>query len=692
MTMKIAPTSEKVQTPARPGASSGDIDRPLFELQKIAAPLVPETEFNPLVSYFPNAYENLPTDIPAAQFIASIKGGQHKKLVEEIRERFQRALARGVDYAKAKRAVDTHKKKLPCVSFAGILPMRDKNATPQFTGLFQADLDLLGDRLSEIRGTLMADPHVYAQYVSPTGEGLKAIYRVPICRSADEYKLVFAAVSARVQDLAGVEIDKLENFTCLCFASHDPDAYLNPNAVELPVGFSQPAEMNPPLPTPKTFGRNYTESRRAVAERVLGAVEWHTYVLGDCHCPGEAQHTAGEKPHECQIHLDGPPTIHCLHKSCEAAVAEVNSRLRSEIGKAERPAIPKSNRAGIAGEYLGPEPEPEQADLPPIIDAADFLAQSLPIPPELVAGILHQGSKLALGGSSKAFKTWILLELGVAVATGTDWLGHHTTQGKGLYVNFEIQPAPMQRRIAAVARAKGVELKLGALQFWNLRGHAAGFRTLIPKIIERCRAENFALIILDPIYKLYGGTDENAAGDVAELLNSLERLTVETGAAVAYGCHFAKGNAAGKEAQDRISGSGVFARDPDSLLIFTKHEEPDAFTVEPILRNFAPVEPFVVRWQFPLMETDEALDPADLKQPAGRKREHDPVKLLAVIANNDAANPISTSKWARLAEIPRKTLTDYLAEMRHKNWIKTIGEGSHAKQAITNEGKAILNK
>jgi hypothetical protein len=32
------------------------------------------TEFNPLVSYFENAYENLPIDIPAAQFIASIKG------------------------------------------------------------------------------------------------------------------------------------------------------------------------------------------------------------------------------------------------------------------------------------------------------------------------------------------------------------------------------------------------------------------------------------------------------------------------------------------------------------------------------------------------------------------------------------------------------------------------------------------
>lgn len=38
------------------------------------------------------------------------------------------------------------------------------------------------------------------------------------------------------------------------------------------------------------------------------------------------------------------------------------------------------------------------------------------------------------------------------------------------------------------------------------------------------------------------------------------RLTVETGAGVAFGSHFSKGNQIQKESIDRISGSGVFAR------------------------------------------------------------------------------------------------------------------------------------
>jgi len=322
----------------------------------------------------------------------------------------------------------------------------------------------------------------------------------------------------------------------------------------------------------------------------------------------------------------------------------------------------RSYKAGSTAEaYLNSEPAERPTDaaaLPDLIDAAALIAQPIAPPPELVAGVLHKGSKLVFGGNSKSFKTWCLLALAIAVATATDWLGFLTCQGKVLFLNFEIQPHPWQQRILTVAKAMGVTIEPGQITLWNLRGHAADFRQLIPKIIERARAENFALIVLDPIYKLYGNTDENSASNVALLLNALEQLATETGAAIAFGAHFAKGNAAGKEAIDRISGSGVFARDPDSLLIFTKHETDDAFTVEPILRNFAPVKPFVVRWKFPLMHRDDDLDPHRLKQAGGRPtkfREDDLLALLPPegLATRDwltaaAAKNISERSYYRL--------------------------------------------
>lgn len=332
----------------------------------------------------------------------------------------------------------------------------------------------------------------------------------------------------------------------------------------------------------------------------------------------------------------------------EAALgaAEIYQSASAPADTAPLKSAASSNRADVRAEYIGGDSEPATDDLPDLIDAAEFLAEPIEPLDELVAGILHKGSKLAFGGSSKSFKTWTLLDLAISVASGVNWLGRETARGKVLFVNFEIQRHPWQRRIAVVAQAKGVQVQRGQMVLWNLRGFAAGFKKIVPRIIARAESENFALIILDPIYKIYGGTDENAAGDVAALLNSLEEIAVKTGAAIAFGAHFAKGNAAGKEALDRISGSGVFARDPDSLLIFTKHEEDEAFTIDAILRNFAPVEPFVVRWNYPLMVRADDLDPAKLKQPGGRTVEHPPQKLLDLLPPDG----LTTAAWLAAAE------------------------------------------
>ncbi len=86
-------------------------------------------------------------------------------------------------------------------------------------------------------------------------------------------------------------------------------------------------------------------------------------------------------------------------------------------------------------------------------------------------------------------------------------------------------------------------------------------------------------IVIDLVYKVLGGRDENAAGDISELCNELEQIAVVTGAAILYAAHFSKGNQAGKEAMDRIGGSGVFGRDPDTIITLTKHQREGAYTV-----------------------------------------------------------------------------------------------------------------
>jgi hypothetical protein len=184
---------------------------------------------------------------------------------------------------------------------------------------------------------------------------------------------------------------------------------------------------------------------------------------------------------------------------------------------------------------------------------------------------------------------------------------------------------------------------------------------MLPKITQEAKNQ-FALIILDPSYKLLGSADENSARDITGMLNAVEELAVTTGAAVAFGAHFAKGNAAAKESLDRISGSGVFARDPDSILTLTRHEEANAFSIEMTLRNHAPLDPFVVRWDYPLLRRDDALDPARLKATKGRPSIYDAHMLLNVLGT--ATMPAGT--WQRAVEHAHGMSRAKFHELRHE--------------------------
>lgn len=323
--------------------------------------------------------------------------------------------------------------------------------------------------------------------------------------------------------------------------------------------------------------------------------------------------------------------------------------------------------------------------LPDIEDCCSMLAQPIEKPPEIVAGLLHQGTKLVVGGGSKSFKTWTLLDLAASGATGATFWGMDTVPGRVLYVNFEIPRVFFRDRLEKVTQAKGVKLKPGMLEHWALRGKAVDIDQLLSEFVQRLSGQRYSLIIVDPSYKLLGKRDENAAGDVATLLNGFERLAVATGAAVGFGAHFSKGNQAAKDSMDRISGSGVFARDPDTILTMTKHEEEGAFTVDAILRNLPPIESFCVRWEYPLMRRVD-LDPTKLKHPAGRHKAYDPRSLVAAIKDRTISNPISISAWAEIAKISRPTLHEYLHELRVKGWIATVGEGNTARQYVTDEG------
>lgn len=251
-----------------------------------------------------------------------------------------------------------------------------------------------------------------------------------------------------------------------------------------------------------------------------------------------------------------------------------------------------------------------------------------PKPPELIRGILRRGHKMLIAGPSKAGKSFLLIELAIAIAEGGTWLGFSCTQGKVLYVNLEIDPAScIDRFITIYGRLGYAPPHSENIVIWNLRGHALPLDKLVPILVRRMKDEQFAAVIIDPIYKVITG-DENNASDMGAFCNQFDKICTEMGASAIYCHHHSKGAQGGKKAMDRASGSGVFARDPDAQLDVIELKKPlfkevetetedgevveieqfdttrTAWRLEASLREFPPISPVNFYFDYPLHPLD----------------------------------------------------------------------------------------
>jgi len=188
---------------------------------------------NPFVSLTASAHDTEPKDARAVALIEDVRSGRWREPVEYVRAKFAEVLAATGDPQQAKEAVKELKEQLPGILWSGKFERRCNDGLIAHSGLISADLDNLGDRMPQVREKLLASPHLYALLQSPTGTGLKAVFRVPA--DAALHARSFAAVQAHVREICGEEIDPAcKDLARLCFVSFDPEAFLNRDAVELP--------------------------------------------------------------------------------------------------------------------------------------------------------------------------------------------------------------------------------------------------------------------------------------------------------------------------------------------------------------------------------------------------------------------------------------------------------------------------
>ena len=270
-------------------------------------------------------------DVEISRLFAAIKNGRYQKPIEAIRLLYNSVLLKTGDRKEAKKAVDGPKKKLSAATPSGQFSYRNAEGLIQHSGIYCADLDFLGSQIEPVQRLLRASVHLFAMFISPTGDGLKAWFK--ISDDPERHGDSIRAVAKHIFDLTGAVIDQsCTDVSRLCFVSFDPDIYVNENAVLLPP---LPAEAKPERveSAPVDLGLRQQE---AVKLPGLGAIEWDSETHGFLSCPGKHLHTTGHGPRDCQIHVDGVPTLFCFHNSCGGYLGELNHELRLRIAKAER--------------------------------------------------------------------------------------------------------------------------------------------------------------------------------------------------------------------------------------------------------------------------------------------------------------------------------------------------------------------
>ncbi len=162
-------------------------------------------------------------EVDSVSILKDIQSGRWKARINRIRE-----LQRAGNTQMAKAA----KLALPAVTWSGTFQSRKADNLIQYSGLMVADLDDLGDKLDTIRQSLLKSPHLYALFVSPSGNGLKPIFRVS--DDTADHRASFETVRRHVRELARVEIDPSgKDVGRLCFVSHDPECFICPAAIPL---------------------------------------------------------------------------------------------------------------------------------------------------------------------------------------------------------------------------------------------------------------------------------------------------------------------------------------------------------------------------------------------------------------------------------------------------------------------------
>jgi hypothetical protein len=287
----------------------------------------------------------------------------------------------------------------------------------------------------------------------------------------------------------------------------------------------------------------------------------------------------------------------------------------------------------------------------------------------LVTGLWGEQAVGIVGGEPKCCKSFLALDIAVAVAAGTACLRRFAVPQPGRVLLFAAEDALdiVRRRLEGICAAAGL-----ALADLDVQVITAPSVRLDVELDRKNLAETVAklaprLLILDPFVRLHR-IDENASGEVAPLLAYLRDLQRRHAVAVLV-VHHARKGAGRARAGQALRGSSEFHAWGDSNLYLRRDGDDLSLSVE---HRAAPSIPSM---SLQLAQRGDALALEVLDRSMPQVPVPSSVDERIAAALTDVDNPLPFSELRTLCRVRTATLYERLAAMAATGRLLKSDEG-----------------
>lgn len=172
-----------------------------------------------------------------------------RKALKEYNELQATGTATAEQLKKAELKYSNEKTNLPAVTWSGTFAKRNAKNLTQHSGLICLDIDKITDdgAFNAMWFSLTTDPHAYIVFRSPSGNGIKVIFK--IAPDADQHKAHFLAIEKYLLEKYNIAIDASgKDVNRLCFLSSDNNLFHSEKSIVFELPAAPIAETI--LPTP----------------------------------------------------------------------------------------------------------------------------------------------------------------------------------------------------------------------------------------------------------------------------------------------------------------------------------------------------------------------------------------------------------------------------------------------------------